>query len=512
MRSYHPEVHSFGPPRESDAPNWLRRSSLGAERRRLLDDVWPGKAEFDAAENERTRLGSGCSVELGGLVLAEAFTPSTIESLYKAIDSWDLESSEYLEQRKRDIRQWRAASGSGAWHVVSTFAKPSCSSQLGLDGVKDETLPPGIDAVHLFLASASPSVTLLIALCMPSTSEADLSDVLRADFATEVRAIRIRVPGRLGKIRARVPFARPRKAYFSTSTMHPTQIKEETLEARLELLQEHCWSWLSGTARGKFSNVPVSARPVMRVYFTDGVDPFSRTPALGPLGLDYSNQVWNTSDCTSFYFADLDWAGLSDRKIGCTAVEKRAFLRDLGESESGADSVHPGVLADLLVRQNVPMVAAWWLDRLLDQYRLDVARIRDSRPVTESPGQAARRLTTFLASDGHDIAIVAKDVEQLTMPASHFGVSMNWMVDVTEVLCPHPGRDHETPARLGHSVRERLHDSAVALSAEFDVAFKSIGSSAQLLQSMSEMKLQRLTIVLSVVAIVVAMITLLATT
>jgi hypothetical protein len=66
---------------------WRERQSVRALRREVLEDD-EVLADWDRRENEETRLPDGEEVHLGGLVLTEAFTPSTVTALRKALEDF----------------------------------------------------------------------------------------------------------------------------------------------------------------------------------------------------------------------------------------------------------------------------------------------------------------------------------------------------------------------------------------------------------------------------------------
>lgn len=85
---------------------WWDRRSVHALRREALADraVW---ADWDRRANEETRLPLGEEVQLGGLVLAEAFTPSTVSSLAKGLEGCGIRKELHVRQlRAQDLRTY----------------------------------------------------------------------------------------------------------------------------------------------------------------------------------------------------------------------------------------------------------------------------------------------------------------------------------------------------------------------------------------------------------------------
>ena len=80
-------------------------------------------AEFDKRDNDASRLSTGEEIHLGGLVLAEAFTPSTISALKRAL-------AEFPGNRERkaewlaNLEQGRSVGGSGGWQSLGVVRRP----------------------------------------------------------------------------------------------------------------------------------------------------------------------------------------------------------------------------------------------------------------------------------------------------------------------------------------------------------------------------------------------------
>jgi hypothetical protein len=66
---------------------WYRRRTV----RQLREDTGPTpkyKQKWEDDDNTETRLPETEAIHLGGIVLAEAFTPSTVSALYRTVERW----------------------------------------------------------------------------------------------------------------------------------------------------------------------------------------------------------------------------------------------------------------------------------------------------------------------------------------------------------------------------------------------------------------------------------------
>lgn len=496
-------MRGSGPLREGDIPSWWQRTTLAEERRKLISEG-AHRDRFVEDENVRTRLADDEKVRLGALILVDAFTPSSIQRLYDAIDSWPVSPAAYKDGVKRKIAGWRSSSGYGAWQSVTMFTKPG-NRFIG-SSVSDPRVPDSIEAVHLFVMMASPSVTLSVAVFIPHDSDGDLSPVLAMDFPSEVRNVRVRVPGPMGAVREKNPWSRAKNPYYSMQVAYPSVLKREAAEAKIAYLEAHCWAWLSGMGVGKFGSVPVGDRPSMRLFVTESLEPFGdRRHALKAVNLDYASQLWSYEGRNGYYFATGEH-GSQDPQVAVIAAT-RVSLNSMTGAEGPAEKASILGLVDAFSRNHTDMVGAWALTQLLDRYRHEISSVRDSISHERSSIRTARRLNDFLWADGNDMAIIAKDIARLTGEEGHFGHHIDPLIDVE--LHQHSSEADDQPEYIGQALRRQLDKSACHLIDESDVAIRSISSSGQLLQSISETQLQRVALAFTIVAAVIALIALL---
>lgn len=102
-----------GPDTRPRRRRWRERQSVRALRRETMEAL-PAWHAWDRRENDETRLPDGERVHVGGIVLAEAFTPSTVSALRKAIEDMSL-SRETREDWLERLAKGRSAAGAGGW-------------------------------------------------------------------------------------------------------------------------------------------------------------------------------------------------------------------------------------------------------------------------------------------------------------------------------------------------------------------------------------------------------------
>lgn len=164
------------PPRSKQ--RWRDRPSIQALRREVLS-TW---ADSDLRENEQTRLPDGEEVHLGGFVLGEVFTPSTVSALYVALKAFPAPDKNRNEWIAR-LAQSRSAAGRSGWLRLGSVRR-SGETMLGRVFI-DRTIPDCVDTVQLYLFCATPSLTMIIAAFTLTDQARDLSELLRADYRGE---------------------------------------------------------------------------------------------------------------------------------------------------------------------------------------------------------------------------------------------------------------------------------------------------------------------------------------
>jgi hypothetical protein len=160
--------------------------------------------------------------------------------------------------------------------------------------------------------------------------------------------------------------------------------------------------------------------------------------------------------------------------------------------------------------EQTTLIARLSLRALLDLYSRRLARLRDdagTRQRFRRPVRDARRLDTFLLTDGLDAATVAPDVIGLTSDQ----VSFRWNVpEYDEDLTPlQPGGRNLEPSKLVPDLADGLRRQAERLGADAAATDANLRASAELRQAVANTRLQRTVVLVSIAALVVALISLL---
>lgn len=492
-------MYTAGPLNDMSS-SWRSRLSIGAARRER-HAIYTSPDDLLMQENARLRLPEDDTVQLAGLVLVEAFTPTTISALYDGIDALPVKPRSVTDHLKQLIDGWRSDFPSGAWQLIGTFARPD--NRTPNRPLADPLLPAGIDSVVLTVCQASASVTLLIATFAIDERCGDLTDILRSDYAREVRDAVIRIPGPLGSIRRHIPISRPATAYYSAHIIGPNELKQEACAKRVDSLEAHCTAWLSARGRGKFASLDSPDRCAMRIILSDRTMPFDESNGpLSPVGFDHAVSRWNTTDKSEwFYVPSPEWSGPSSKAfIAATVSTMDPSMREVEPDLSVEGMVHR------FARNQTDLIRLWSLDKLLDYYTREVTSIRDRSVRIRKPIASAQSLLRFLAQNGDDIPIVTRDIVSVTkLPLLAFRLPPYVDSGMGEMAAT----DDAGLKSLAESMIGDLDAKASQLAAAADTLIRTVRGSAELLQATSNAKLQRATLIVSMVAVAIALIALL---
>jgi hypothetical protein len=186
-------------------PRWHQRPTIRTLRRRAVEER-RFTERWDRRDNEETRLPTTEAVHLGGLVLTEAFTPSSVSGLYRSLEELPIDRPDLKREWLTELTRSRRGE-TGGWRNLGAVRRPG--SFLMGDGFTDAALPEGVDAVWLHLSYITPSLALLVATFTITEEAGDLSGLLRKDFRTIHRDVHVGVLGRGAALRQKCPWARP---------------------------------------------------------------------------------------------------------------------------------------------------------------------------------------------------------------------------------------------------------------------------------------------------------------
>lgn len=489
--------------RTTKRDRWYQRPTVRALKKQAESDR-EFTRKWDERENDETRLPISEAAHLGGLVLTEAFTPSTVSSLYKTLERWPSDRGERKQEWLEQLASSRGGSR-GGWQNLG-MVRPPGAFVMG-DGHHDPDLPSGVDAVWLHLSYVTPALAMVVATFTLAEDAGDLSDLLRRNYRTKHLDTHVRVYGRLGNLRGRIPWARPARHGVGYSLSHAEDQKRRACQALIREHEEACSSWFVARFGGRFAAAKPEDRPVIRLLFTRDEVPYAARRAwLRPIGLDFALPLWCSTDPEGWWLSEDHWPYREGRHVMTLAAKRADAAKEPAEGESDESNWYltqrfDSDQAPLAARHAMAALLAIYSDRLGDLRDKAGVRRFPSRPVRE-----ARVLDDYLIRDGLDAATVTSDAELFTQDLTEFRWGVPEFKEHREHL-PETARSR-APLEYVPSLCARIREQAVRLANDTKTTTGNIRASAELRQAIANTRLQRFILALAVVAAVLAVISL----
>ena len=504
-RVQEPEQPAEGQVQEPEQPaenlpkkrGWLQRKSIWALRRNAAKphDAW---VDYDQRDNEQSRLPADEKIHLGGLILVEAFTPATVSALYKSLADFPNTRSENKKWIS-DLTSGRSAAGRAGWSNLGVVRRPG---DFGFENF-DPELPEGIDAIWPYVFYPTPSLTLVVATFTLTEAAGDLSHLLRADYHTSAVDIRLHVPGRFGKIRSLIPWVRPASRSLWYTVLRADDQKRLACESLIAARETACWNWMADKFPGRFSTEEMVERPTTRLILTERQVPFKRGPIwLSSLGLGIAPDVWRSPEEPGWAIRFGPWPG-EDRTNAIAATRRADAAKSPGGDLSGDTNWY---LTQRFADEQSSVVARWAIMRLLSLYTDRLAALRDqasNRPTITRPVRDAKVLDSFLMRDGLDASTITSDLEDFTKHLEHFRFGVPEYTEDMEIY-PEAMRTRRPPNQLLPLLLEGLQAQARQLNQNMTATITNISASAGLRQAIANTIVQRRLLILTVVAIAIA--------
>ncbi|MFV2195042.1 hypothetical protein [Nocardiopsis sp. LOL_012] len=487
---------------------WWKRPTVRQILEQEAKSGIEGWDKSDKKANEVSRLPDDESIHLGGVVLAEAFTPSTVSALYESIGRSPF-SQEYKVQEIVDfIERSRSGAQVGGSYLFGLVRPPG--RLIMMNGFSDPSLPEGVDAVWLTLHCPTPSLTILIATFSLEEDAGDLSCLLRKDYKTRFNP-EIKIPGRLGKLRAKIPWSRPIQ-YGIGGTISLVEIqKREAYEQVASQIEEGCREWLSRNFGGRFSREPMEHRPSARLLLTKNQAPYKdHRRYLSPLGMDYPFS-WRSQGAACWAIRYNDFILDKKRRFALVAAARRS---DIAKSAIGYVDRPKSIwhATQGFHKYEFQMVSRWAMFALIALYEDRLGRLRDQAGQQQwRTVGIARELDRFLLGDGLDASAIASDLGNFSRDPQGFPHDFSEYVADQDPFPGEPTEEAEEPAKLVDFWRERLEKQCTRLLEDMETTTGNIRASAELKQSIANTKMQRLVIGLAFIAAIVAVVSLYVT-
>ena len=152
------------------------------------------------------------------------------------------------------------------------------------------------------------------------------------------------------------------------------------------------------------------------------------------------------------------------------------------------------------------------MDALLSLYGSRLADLRDTARVSRRPRRPVREslaLDRFLVGDGLDAVTIASDLELATEDLDYFRWGLPEFTEYLDHLPPRADGEGREAREYIPSQREALRGLAARIAKDVALTTEVIQASAGLRQTVASTRLQRMSLALSVLAIIIALVGLL---
>ena len=488
---------------------WWRRMSV-RQIKRQAEDIRDLRRRRDEQDNVASRLPGGEEVELAGLVLAEVFAPSTVGRLFEALKEQQ-DANPYSSGDRGALVKRSRASGGGGWANLGMVRRPG-KFLIGNFGISDPKLPVGVDAAFLNVSTVTPSVAVVTVTFALEPGSVDIGAHLAVDRHLTMTDVKVVIPGRLGKLRSRIPWSRP-KSHGTTSSMDDVwRLKELAVEDAVRTIEDECAKWFYNQFPGGFSKVSTARRPHVRIVLTEQALPFEsgwpRTP-IDAAGIGVSWGAYRGSDAdTAGWRLSTGSPFRSEREETWVFAARRSDVayENTRDEPDGTNWTVVQRFAD----EHSQLVALRALQVMLQSYSTDLADMRDRADRTRRfprTVREAKTMNTYLLTTGLDVASVTSDVSLLTKNLKRFRWSVaEYHREPDEPTESEPGPNHRDS--LVPVMRSSMRWQAKRLARASIDTDQNLRASAELQQAIANTRMQRVVLVLTVVAIAVAVLAL----
>ncbi len=437
-------------------------------------------------------------------MVVELYTPSTISRLLDGIQELGWEygrsgSDRSLIDWMGNVRNGRTA----GWTSLGLVSRTS-DPHFMRDRVAD--LPAVSKAAFPRLWSITPSLTALsTTFVLSDQASATLDAALRADYTT------LRVPHeRYRKHHLIGHVLWGRDAHYGGSILFPSLRRRQEVAKQIDVLEQDCVKWVRENLPGVFASASATAElPTQLLLIRDGVDPLTEAsrhmPALSGTGLDESYAAWRAPEWPAARFVfPRGWEGPTRRLVvGCRRVD--AIPEPRREHRHEPDSNWS--IAQYAQEMTEGLGTRWALSCLLDEYHQRLARYRDesASELRNRPVRDLRDLRRIVRTATFDMLTVASALERYTQNRAQYALS---------VIEPKRPRSSDTGGEDGDAdadeidmidgLREQQAERARLLERETTLLLESLGASAGFAQAISNIRLQRLVIALTLISVTLA--------
>ena len=431
-------------------------------------------------------------IEVAALWLVELYTPSAVRGLLMAIEKngWDRGMV-----RDRSLTDWMGKVREGrlaGWTSIGPIGRPR-APRIFSEVVSD--LPEGVQFVLPRLMSLTPSVTALVACFVLDAPVSDaVMGPLTEDFHDSIHG-----DPRRKWYRTLRYLAFGGTAHNGYSVIPPHVRRARAVEETLDDIETQCAAWIRANLPGTFARgLRQGSFPSFALLVTEQMQPLTEPVrhllALEGTRLNRDLDAWADPGLPQFRFVfPRAWERRPLRvHIGCKRSEA------VPEGPGRTDRASHFAIAHHLDESLHGFASRWAQGALLDGYHEVLATQRDraGSPGPRRPIRELKAVRELVRTDALDMFAAAGDISSLTEDLLAF---------TYDVLEPQrlrqPGGE---PINFLNNLREAQRERSRQLTQSLQLLLTTLSTSADLAQTISNTRTQRLVTVLTAVSLVLA--------
>lgn len=491
-------------PQEASEPS-NQNTSLSLKHwgpyKRLIEcyKMWPNEEDkrgfwhdHELENNERSRLPDDESVEVPAVWVIELYTPSTVDKLREGINKlgWNSRKRMHSEQsviewidEKREKRRF-------GWMPLGLVITPDNTNFMP---DRTASLPPGVRAAFPTLIHLTPSVTaLVIPFQFEDDAAASLEVPLRADFKMDIRR-HMRFPSRLWRAAQYILTGRLHPSPFWRETGRPpSEVRRESVSHCLQKLEDKCTKWVEENLPGTFASLPGSKFPTAALLITEKTKPMSKEArnieAFSGLAISRNSRTWESNE----------WPGVRLFLEG-NRLAFACLRRDAVPDKSSYDDPNSNFTITQSADRDVQgLLLRWSATCLLNGYKETMSTLRDrvARDDSYQPVKNLKELRSLIRKSFYDIGIAGQDILEFTESN---------LYDFKVLEMNSVGKEGEEAQGLVTSLRSTQAEDVQRVQREADLLKSMLSVSNDLTQTISNLRLQRSILLLTVISVGIAL-------
>jgi len=446
----------------------------------------------DPEENATGKLPDHERIDLPAIWVAELYTPSTVGGLLKGIGELGWEhgrsGNNDLSKWMSDVREGRKA-GWTSLGLVSSPIDPHFMRE------RTALLPPGVKAALPVLMSLTPSLTaFMIVFLLDDDTAASLQTPLRAEFQTITRPDPLFRPWHIvrhvlmnGELR------------LGHSILQPDSLRRETVRSQVQQIESGCVQWVKDRLPGAFASLPDLKSPTAILLVTEKVQPLSKDSrnikAFHGLAIDRDYDAWESDEWPGARLVlPRSWNDEGSRMVfACRrhdAFPDSAGYHDITSNWTIAQR------ADNLIGG---LLSRWAITCLLDGYHHTLSALRDRTALNRRYRtiRDLKALRTLSNTTLYDIGASAQEIFEFADSDHLYSYNVMEMSYLREGSGGKQALLSGLKSAQGRRARQLQRDATLLQS--------TLANSNNLSQTISNIRIQRLVVFLTLISIGVAL-------